>query len=156
MDTSVLSIENPPLLTLNEAKARALDADFHRSASAWMHGKIVPHWLTQSSRSTPVSNLLGVVLVGVGKSATAVQVRARKMVAEALQDDSVLFGGVVRHSEATAQATRERGLWCMKGTTPSEKARSGTSSYAARRRRKPLRRSPQGPSQTISSPSPRK
>lgn len=49
MDSSVLGIENPPLLTLNEAKARALDVDFHRCGSAWMHGKIVPHWLLQAA-----------------------------------------------------------------------------------------------------------
>ncbi|WP_426374430.1 hypothetical protein ACN9MI_20285 [Rhodococcoides fascians] len=49
MDTSVLGIENPSLLTLNESKARALDLDFHRCGSAWMHGKIVPHWLLQAA-----------------------------------------------------------------------------------------------------------
>ncbi|OZC94873.1 hypothetical protein CH294_26405 [Rhodococcus sp. 14-2483-1-1] len=49
MDSSVLGIENLPLLTLDEAKARALDIDFRRCGSAWMHGKIVPHWLLQAA-----------------------------------------------------------------------------------------------------------
>ena len=49
MDSSVLGIENLPLLTLDEAKARALDLDFRRCGSAWMHGKIVPHWLLQAA-----------------------------------------------------------------------------------------------------------
>ncbi|MEW1882173.1 hypothetical protein AB0O58_21035 [Rhodococcus sp. NPDC080181] len=49
MDSSVRGIENLPLLTLDEAKARALDTDFHRCDSAWMHGKIVPHWLLQDA-----------------------------------------------------------------------------------------------------------
>lgn len=70
----------------------------------------VAHRLDAVLEINPSLDLLGVILVGVGKSATAVQERARKLVAEAFQDDSVLFSGVVRHSEATAQATRERGL----------------------------------------------
>ena len=49
MDSCVLGTTNPPLLTLDEEKARALDVDFHRCGSAWMHGKIVPHWLLQAA-----------------------------------------------------------------------------------------------------------
>lgn len=49
MDSSALGIENLPLLTLDEAKARALDIDLHRCGSAWMQSKIVPHWLLQAA-----------------------------------------------------------------------------------------------------------
>ncbi|WP_032405552.1 hypothetical protein [Rhodococcoides fascians] len=49
MDSTVLGIKNPPLLTLDETKAQALDVDFDRCGSAWMHGMIVPHWLLQAA-----------------------------------------------------------------------------------------------------------
>lgn len=56
-------------------------------------------------------DLLGVVLTGVGTSATTVQKRARNAIAEAFGGSiDVVFDKTVRHSEATAQATRERGL----------------------------------------------
>lgn len=56
-------------------------------------------------------DLLGVVLTGVATSATTVQKRARTAIAEAFGGSAdVVFDKTVRHSEATAQATRERGL----------------------------------------------
>ena len=56
-------------------------------------------------------DLLGVVLTGVATSATTVQKRARNAIAEAFGGSAdVVFDKTVRHSEATAQATRERGL----------------------------------------------
>lgn len=59
----------------------------------------------------PTLDLLGVVLVGVGTSATNVQREARHHIAELFdKDESIVFQATVRHSEATAQATRERGL----------------------------------------------
>lgn len=59
----------------------------------------------------PDLDLLGVVLVGVGSSAHAVQREARKAIAEMFgTDEGVVFDATVRHSEATAQATRERGM----------------------------------------------
>lgn len=59
----------------------------------------------------PQLDLLGVVLVDVGTTATAVQREARQNVAELFgADTSIVFDATVRHSEATAQATRERGM----------------------------------------------
>jgi len=59
----------------------------------------------------PTLDLLGVVLVDVGTSAHVVQREARQHIAELFgSDTSVVFDATVRHSEATAQATRERGL----------------------------------------------
>ncbi|NKR28862.1 AAA family ATPase [Rhodococcus hoagii] len=56
-------------------------------------------------------DLLGVVLTGIATSATTVQKRARNAIAEAFGGSAdVVFDKTVRHSEATAQATRERGL----------------------------------------------
>lgn len=59
----------------------------------------------------PTIDLLGVVLVGVGTSAHVVQREAREQIAALFgADETVVFDATVRHSEATAQATRERGL----------------------------------------------
>jgi len=59
----------------------------------------------------PSLDLLGVVLVDVGKAAKAVEREARQNVAELFNaDHDVVLTATVRHSEATAQATRERGL----------------------------------------------
>ncbi|WP_354581478.1 ParA family protein [Rhodococcus sp. PvR044] len=56
-------------------------------------------------------DLLGVVLTAVGTSATTVQKQARLAIAEAFGgSEDVVFDKTVRHSEATAQATRERGM----------------------------------------------
>ncbi|MEO5536043.1 MAG: ParA family protein [Pseudolysinimonas sp.] len=59
----------------------------------------------------PTIGLLGVVLVGVGTSATVVQREARTRI-EGEGDNATgdVFTATVRHSEATAQASRERGL----------------------------------------------
>ncbi|WP_104081267.1 ParA family protein [Cryobacterium sp. Y11] len=59
----------------------------------------------------PTLDLLGVVLVDVGTSAHVVQREAREHIAQLFNaDHNVVFTATVRHSEATAQATRERGL----------------------------------------------
>lgn len=59
----------------------------------------------------PDLDLLGVVLTGIGTSATKVQQQARDAITEAFGGSSdVIFERTVRHSEATALATRERGL----------------------------------------------
>lgn len=56
-------------------------------------------------------DLLGVVLTGIGKSATKIQKQARAAIAEAFGGSTdIIFERTVRHSEATALATRERGL----------------------------------------------
>ena len=56
--------------------------------------------------------LLGVVLVGVGANSTSVQRTAREGIATAFGGDAddVVFEKMVRHSEATALAIRERGV----------------------------------------------
>ncbi|WP_261783855.1 ParA family protein [Curtobacterium sp. TC1] len=59
----------------------------------------------------PTLDLLGVVLTAVGSGSTNVERRARGLVAEMLNsEEDIVFEPTVRHSEATAQATRERGL----------------------------------------------
>lgn len=113
-DYDLIIIDCPPgdetLQNAALAAARWAVVPIKSDASSRKGLAAVAHRLDAVLEINPSLDLLGVILVGVGKSATAVQERARKLVAEAFQDDSVLFGGVVRHSEATAQATRERGL----------------------------------------------
>lgn len=58
----------------------------------------------------PDLDLLGVVLVGTGTTAHRVQEEARTLIAEALGREDVIFTHTVRHSEATAQASREKGV----------------------------------------------
>jgi hypothetical protein len=55
-------------------------------------------------------DLLGIVLVGSSPKATNIQNTARAHIREAFHSDSIAFQATVRHSEATAQATRERGV----------------------------------------------
>lgn len=92
------------------AAARWAVVPIKSDASSRKGLKAVAHRLDAVLDINPQLDLLGVVLVGVGKSATAVQAKARALVAEAFQDDSVMFTSFVRHAEATAHATRERGL----------------------------------------------
>lgn len=59
----------------------------------------------------PGIDLLGVVLVDTGSGSHAIQREARTNIAELFgADESVTFTATIRHSEATAQAARERGL----------------------------------------------
>lgn len=79
----------------------------------------------------PTLDLLGVVLVGTGTSAKAVQREARDHIAELFgADHDVAFDSTVRHSEATAQATRERGLLVHE---LDEHVRQGPKWYEVRR-----------------------
>ncbi|PQP18997.1 ParA family protein [Rhodococcus opacus] len=58
-------------------------------------------------------DLLGVVLCGVGANSTSVQRTAREGIVEAFGGDvarDVVFENMVRHSEATGLAVRERGV----------------------------------------------
>lgn len=57
----------------------------------------------------PDLQLLGVVLVSTGSSARAVQREARDHISALFGGGEVTFDATVRHSEATAQATREHG-----------------------------------------------
>lgn len=58
----------------------------------------------------PEVGLLGVVLVGVGTNSTAIRREARhRIVGEDTAASRDVFESTVRHSEATAQATRETG-----------------------------------------------
>jgi hypothetical protein len=69
--------------------------------------------------------------VDVGTSAHAVQRDARQHIAELFNaDQSVTFKATVRHSEATAQATRERGLLVYE---LDEQVRKGPKWYDIRR-----------------------
>jgi cellulose biosynthesis protein BcsQ len=83
----------------------------------------------------PDLDLLGVVLVGTGTTAHRIQEDARALIAEALGNADVIFTSTVRHSEATAQASREKGVLVheldeqvRKGPTWWQSLRDGTTS----------------------------
>ena len=76
-------------------------------------------------------DLLGVVLVGTGTGSHAIKAEARQHIAELFgADNDVAFTATIRHSEATAQATRERGLLVHE---LDERVRSGPKWYEIRR-----------------------
>lgn len=58
----------------------------------------------------PDLDLLGVVLFGVNRSAKRVSETARAAIAEDLGDEAPIFTTSIRHAEAAAQESRERGL----------------------------------------------
>lgn len=58
----------------------------------------------------PGLDLLGVVLVGVGSGAVAVEREARTKITELFGSDDVVLNATVRHAESPAQKARERGL----------------------------------------------
>jgi len=58
----------------------------------------------------PRLDLLGVVLFAVGASATNVVKEARAAMAAELGSEDLVFTSTIRHAEATAQATRRRGV----------------------------------------------
>lgn len=58
----------------------------------------------------PGLDLLGVVLVGVGSSASRIRTTARQLISDVLGGDERILDATIRHSEATAQAARERGV----------------------------------------------
>lgn len=78
----------------------------------------------------PDLDLLGVVLVGVGSSAHRVRQTARDLISEALGGDERIFTAFIRHSEATAQAAREKGLLVHE---LDEQVRQGPSWWQIRR-----------------------
>lgn len=79
----------------------------------------------------PSLDLLGVVLTAVGSGASAVQREARERIAALFNSDhDVVFSATVRHSEATAQATREKGLLVHE---LDEEVRKGPKWYEIRR-----------------------
>lgn len=79
----------------------------------------------------PTLDLLGVVLTAVGSGASAVQREAREQIAALFNaNHDVVFTATVRHSEATAQATRERGLLVHE---LDEQVRKGPKWYEIRR-----------------------
>lgn len=79
----------------------------------------------------PTLDLLGVVLVGTGTGSRAIKAEARQHIAELFGDDhEIAFTATIRHSEATAQATRERGMLAHE---LDESVRSGPKWYEVRR-----------------------
>lgn len=58
----------------------------------------------------PTLDLLGVVLVDVGTQSRRIIREARQHVGELFGTEEVMLNATVRHSEATAQAARERGV----------------------------------------------
>lgn len=79
----------------------------------------------------PTLDLLGVVLVDTGTNSRVIQREAREHIAGLFnRDEDVAFTATVRHSEATAQATRERGLLVHE---LDEHVRKGPKWYEVRR-----------------------
>ena len=79
----------------------------------------------------PSLDLLGVVLVDTGTGSHVIQREARDHIASLFNSDrDVAFEATVRHSEATAQATRERGLLVQE---LDEHVRKGPKWYEIRR-----------------------
>lgn len=79
----------------------------------------------------PTLDLLGVVLVDTGTGSHVIQREARDHIATLFNADrDVAFNATVRHSEATAQATRERGLLVAE---LDEHVRKGPKWYEVRR-----------------------
>lgn len=78
----------------------------------------------------PGLDLLGVVLVDVGSTAHRVKQTARDLISEALGGDERIFTASIRHSEATAQAAREKGLLVHE---LDEQVRQGPSWWQIRR-----------------------
>jgi chromosome partitioning protein len=70
----------------------------------------VAHRLDAVLSVNPGLDLLGVVLTGVGTNSSAIERTARQKIAELFNSEDVVFTATIRHSEATAQASRERGL----------------------------------------------
>ncbi|MEZ2392181.1 ParA family protein [bacterium RCC_150] len=58
----------------------------------------------------PDLDLLGVIITATTSTATNVHRTAREAIVEVFGTDSVLFSGMVRYAEATAQAARDRGV----------------------------------------------
>jgi cellulose biosynthesis protein BcsQ len=58
----------------------------------------------------PNLDLLGVIITATTSTATNVHRTAKEAIVEAFGTDGVLFNGMVRYAEATAQAARDRGL----------------------------------------------
>lgn len=78
----------------------------------------------------PTLDLLGVVLVATGTGSHAIKAEAREHIADLFGDADVAFTATIRHSEATAQATRERGMLVHE---LDERVRSGPKWYEVRR-----------------------
>jgi chromosome partitioning protein len=58
----------------------------------------------------PNLDLLGVIITATTSTATNVHRTAKEAIVEAFGTDGVLFNGMVRYAEATAQAARDRGV----------------------------------------------
>ncbi|MET3959922.1 chromosome partitioning protein [Rhodococcus sp. OAS809] len=111
----MILLDCPPgdesLQTAAAAAARWLLIPVKSDASSRKGMAGVMNRLNAVLSDNPDLDLLGVVLTGIGKSATKIQQQARSAIAQAFGGSlDVTFERTVRHSEATALATRERGL----------------------------------------------
>ncbi|MDO1481529.1 ParA family protein [Rhodococcus ruber] len=111
----MILLDCPPgdeaLQTAAAAAARWLLIPVKSDASSRKGMAGVMNRLNAVLADNPDLDLLGIVLTGVGTSATKVQQNARAAIAEAFGGSTdAIFDKTVRHSEATAAATRERGL----------------------------------------------
>lgn len=111
----MILLDCPPgdgsLQTVAVAAARWLLIPVKSDASSRKGMAGVMNRLNAVLSDNPDLDLLGVVLTGIGQSATKVQQQARNAIAESFGGSGeIVFERTVRHAEATALATRERGL----------------------------------------------
>lgn len=113
-DYDLILIDCPPgdetLQTAAVAAARWALIPVKSDKSSRKGMAAVAHRLDSVIDINPDLDLLGVVLVAVGKSAKKVRERARSAINDMFGDNAVVFDSTVRHAEATAEATRERGM----------------------------------------------
>lgn len=114
-DYDVVLLDCPPgdetLQTAATAAARWALVPVKSDKSSRKGLTAVAHRLDSVVAINPDLDLLGVVLVATGTTSRAIQREARDAIASLFGGDTdVTFTATVRHSEATAQATRERGL----------------------------------------------
>lgn len=111
----MILLDCPPgdeaLQTAATAAARWLMVPVKSDSSSRKGMKAVVNRLGAVVEDNPEIDLLGIVLTGIGTSATTVRKNAEQAIAEAFGGSTdIVFGKTVRHSEATAAAARERGL----------------------------------------------
>ncbi|MFJ2478324.1 ParA family protein [Streptomyces sp. NPDC087659] len=104
--------ENPPLQQLSLAAARWLIVPVKSDSAAIEDGLggIARQFALVRKKVNPFLELLGVVLFASGTSSTAIRRGVADDVERTIGKGTPMFESVVRHSEAVARQSRERGL----------------------------------------------
>ncbi|MGW2563370.1 ParA family protein [Streptomyces sp. NPDC001514] len=104
--------ENPPLQQLALAAARWLIVPVKSDSAAIEDGLggIARQFGLVRKQVNPFLELLGVVLFASGSSSTAIRRAVVADVEKTIGEGAPMFSSVVRHSEAVARQSRERGL----------------------------------------------